>query len=60
MDHEKKARNVYKNLDQNSSIDYCLYEFEDNYYNKQNYQNLYEVFKNTKINDFFKYAKKEY
>lgn len=61
MDIEKKARNVYKNsLDQkNSSINYYLYEFEDNYFNKQKYPNLYEVFKNTKINDLFKYAEKK-
>jgi ectoine hydroxylase-related dioxygenase (phytanoyl-CoA dioxygenase family) len=56
---EKKSRNVYKNLDQNSSIVYYLYEFEDNYDNKQKYPYLYEVFKSTKINDFFKYAEKK-
>jgi hypothetical protein len=61
FDIEKKARNTYKDsLDQkNSSIDYYLYEFEDNMLNKNNYPGLYQVLKNKKINDFFRSAEKK-
>ena len=61
FDIEKKARNTYKDfLDQkNSSIDYYLYEFEDNMFNKNTYPGLYQVLKDKKINDFFRSAEKK-
>jgi len=61
FDIEKKARNTYKDsLDQkNSSIDYYIYEFEDNTFNKNTYPDLYRVLKNKKINDFFSSAEKK-
>ena len=61
FDIEKKARNTYKdslNL-KNSSIDYYLYEFDDNTINKKNYPNLYHILKNKNINDFFRSAEKK-
>jgi len=61
FDDEKKARNTYKDSpdQKNSSIDYYLYEFEDNIFNNHNYPNLCQVLKNKKINDFFKFAEKK-
>ena len=58
FDDEKRARNTYKDSPdrKNSSIDYYLYEFKDNFFNSYNYPNLYQVLKNKKINDFFKFA----
>jgi len=58
---EKKARNAYQNSSdqKNSSIQYYLYEFEDNALNRYNYPNLYDILKNKQINDFFRFAEKK-
>ena len=60
FDKKKIARNVYENKSEiNSSIDYFLYEFEDNEFNKKNFYNLYKVFKSEKIIDIFKSAERK-
>ena len=60
FDEKKIARNVYENKSENnSSIDYFLYEFEDNEFNKKNFYNLYKVFKSEKIIDIFKSAERK-
>ena len=60
FDEKKIARNVYENKSENnSSIDYFLYEFEDNEFNKKNFYNLYKVFKSEKIINIFKSAERK-
>lgn len=62
VEKEKKARNTYLNNDdtnKNSSIDYILFEFDDNEENKLNYPNLYKLYKSEKISEIFKAAERK-
>lgn len=62
VEKEKKARNTYLNNDdtnKNSSIDYILFEFDDNEENMLNYPNLYKLYKSEKISEIFKAAERK-
>ena len=59
VEKEKKLRDVYAGTStENTSINYKLYEFEDNEKNKENYPHLYKLLLNKKINNLFKNAEK--
>ena len=58
----KVVRNVYEksdNYNENSSIDYFLYEFEDNEFNKKNFPTLYSLLSDQKIKKYFMAAERK-
>jgi ectoine hydroxylase-related dioxygenase (phytanoyl-CoA dioxygenase family) len=61
IEKEKKGRNIYakSDIEKNSSINYILFEFEDNNENKLLYPELYSLYKDTKINDYFRLAERK-
>ncbi len=61
IEKEKKGRNTYAQnyLEKNSSINYILFEFEDNNENKILYPELYSLYKDKKIYNFFQSAERK-
>ncbi len=61
IEKERKGRNTYaqSDLEKNSSINYILYEFEDNNENKVLYPELYSLYKNTSVYNFFQLAERK-